>query len=110
MEVFDMSKEKKKIKVPKSVLDLRMSPKKFAKKNNIKIKGKGMSKSECKHNKKRLEKAYAEFALDGMNKAVKILSEHSEGKKIDKIKDGVENIITNPEAMHRIVKLYNKEM
>jgi len=73
-----MSKEKK-IKVPKSVLDLRMSPKKFAKKNNIRIKGKGMSKSERKHNKKRLKEAYAENAINGLNKAVKILADHPEG-------------------------------
>lgn len=102
-----MSKEKK-IKVPKSVLDLRMSPKKFAKKNGIRIKGKGMSKSELKHNKKRLEKAYAENAINGLNKAVKILAEHPEGKKIDKVKEGVENIISNPNVMKRIAKIYDK--
>ena len=55
--------KKKKIKIPKSVLDLRMSPKKFAKKHNIHIKGKGMSKRERKYNEKRLKKEYASFAL-----------------------------------------------
>ena len=99
---------KKKIKVPKSVLDLRMSPKKFAKKNGIRIKEKGMSKSERKYNKKRLRKAYAENAINGLNKAVKILAENSEGKKIDKVKEGVDNIISNPDVMKQIAKLYDK--
>lgn len=103
-----MSKEKK-IKVPKLVLDLRMSPKKFAKKNNIKIKDKGMSKSERKHAKKRLNEAYAENAINGLNKAVKILAEHPEGKKIDKVKEGVDNIISNPDVMKRVAKLYSKD-
>lgn len=100
---------KKKIKIPKSVLDLRMSPKKFAKKNNIRLKGKGMSKGEKKHNAKRLQKEYSEFALNGLNKAVKIVAENPEGKKIDKVKAGIENIITNPAVMKKIAKLYNKD-
>lgn len=102
-----MSKSKK-IKVPKSVLDLRMSPKKFAKKNNIRIKGKGLSKSERKHAVKRLNHAYSENAINGLNKAVKILAENPEGKKIDKVKEGVDNIISNPDVMKRIAKLYEK--
>lgn len=100
---------KKKIKVPKSVLDLRMSPKKFAKKHGIRLKGKGMSKSERKHNKKRLRKEYADCALSGLNKAVKILAENpSEGKKIGKVKDGVDNIIANSEVMKSVAKMYRK--
>lgn len=102
-----MSKEKK-IKVPKSVLDLRMSPKKFAKKNNIRIKGKGLSKSERKHAQKRLAKMYAEAAIAGLNKAVKILAEHPDAKKINKVKEGVDNIISNPDVMKRVAKLYSK--
>lgn len=102
-----MSKEKK-IKVPKSVLDLRMSPKKFAKKNNVRIKGKGLSKSERKHAKKRLDRMYAENAINGLNKAVKILAEHPDAKKIDKVKEGVDNIISNPDVMKRVAKLYSK--
>ena len=102
-----MSKEKK-IKVPKSVLELRMSPKKFAKKNNIRISGKGMSKGEKKHAKKRLNDAYAENAINGLNKAVKILAEHSEGKKVDKVKEGVDNIISNHDVMKRVAKMYGK--
>lgn len=102
-----MSKEKK-IKVPKSVLDLRMSPKKFAKKQGIRLKGKGMSKSERKHNRKRLKQAYAENAINGLNKAVKILADHPEGKKVNKVKEGVDNIISNPGVMKRVAKLYGK--
>ena len=100
---------KKKIKIPKSVLDLRLSPKKFAKKNNIHISGKHMSKGEKKHNIKRLKKEYSEFAINGLNKAVKIVTENPDCKKIEKVKAGIENIITNPEVMKRIAKMYNKD-
>ena len=99
----------KKIKMPKSVLELRLSQKKFAKKHNIKLKGKGVSKRDKKHNRKRLRDEYSEHAINGLNKAVKILAEHpEEGKKIVKVKDGVDNIITNPAVMDRIAKLYKK--
>lgn len=98
----------KKIKVPKSVLDLRLSPKKFAKKHNIKLKGKGMSKREKKHNLKRLKSEYSEYAITGLNKAVKILAENPDGKKINKVKDGVENIISNHDVMKKIAKIYRK--
>ena len=106
----DKDKDKKgKIKIPKSVMDLRISPKKFAKKNNIDIKGKGLSKKSKKRNIKRLREKYSESAIIGLNKAVKILSENSgEGKKILKVKDGVENIISNPEIMKRVAKIYGK--
>ncbi len=100
--------KKKKIKIPKSVLGLRMSIKKFAKKNNIHLKGKGMSKKEKKYAQKRLNKEYSEFAINGLNKAVKILAENPEHKKVEKVKEGVENIILNPEAMKRIAKIYKK--
>ena len=50
-----MSKEKKKIKIPKSVVELKMTPKKFAKKHGIKLRGKGLSKGEKKRNTKRLD-------------------------------------------------------
>lgn len=101
--------KKTKIKIPKSVLDLRMSPKKFAKKHSIRLKGKGLSKRERKHNAKRLTKEYSEHAINGLNKAVKILAENSaENKKVLKVVDGVDNIITNPEVMKRVAKLYRK--
>jgi len=101
-------KSKKKIKIPKSVLDLRMSPKKFAKKHNIRLKGKGISKRERKHNEKRLDKEYSEHAITGLNKAVKILAENPENKKIRKVEKGVDNIICNPKIMKRIAKIYRK--
>ena len=78
-----MSEKKKKIKIPKSVLELKMSPKKFAKKHGIKVKGKGLSKGEKKRNIKKLRNSYSEAAINGLNKAVKILAENSpEGKKV----------------------------
>lgn len=103
-----MSKEKKKIKIPKSVLDLRMSPKKFAKQEGIKVKGKHLSKKERKYNEKRLNKAYSENAINGLNKAVKILAENPDVKKCDKVKEGVDNVISNPKIMKCIAKLYGK--
>lgn len=102
--------KKGKIKIPKSVLDLRLSPKKFAKKHNIRLKGKGLSKRERKHNSKRLTKEYSESAISGLNKAVKILAENSQDdKKIYKVIDGVDNIISNPDVMQKIAKLYRKD-
>ena len=99
---------KKKIKIPKSVLELRISTKKFAKKHDIHLKGKGMSKKERKHNQKRLDKEYAEFAISGLNRAVKIMAEHPDHKKIEKVKTGVENIVTNNGVMKKIAKLYRE--
>lgn len=106
-----MAKKSKKIKIPKSVLDLQMSPKKFAKKHSIRTKGKGMSKKERKHNIKKLKKEYSESAANGLNKAVKILAEHdsSDSKKILKVKKGVDNIISNPDVMKYIAKIYKKQ-
>lgn len=99
----------KKIKIPKSVLELRLSPKKFAKKHDIRLKGKGMTKREKKYNAKKFKKEYSEYSLTGLNKAVKILAENSsESKKLDKVKEGVDRIITNPEVMTQIAKLYKK--
>lgn len=104
-----MAKNKKKIKIPKSVLDLRMSPKKFAKKNHIRLKGKDISKHEIKRNRKRLKIEYSEFALNGLNKAVKILAENDpERKKIQKVRAGVDNIISNPVVMKKVGKMYRK--
>ena len=98
----------KKLKIPKSVLALRMSPKKYAKKHSIKISGKHLSKREKKHNVKKLKKEYSEAAINGLNKAVKILAEFPKHKKSDKVKTGVENIISNPDVMKRVAKLYKK--
>lgn len=101
---------KKKIKIPSSVTELGMSKKKFAKKNNIKLKGKGMGKKEKKHNEKRMLKEYAEHATDGLNKAVKILAENDaeKVKKINKVKKSVDVIISDPAVMEQITKVYKK--
>ena len=99
----------KKLKIPKSVLSLRMTPKKFAKKHNIRLKGKNVSKKEKKHNTKRLIREYSEFAASGLNKAVKIVAEHPKHKKTQKVMDGIDNIISNPDVMKKIVKLYKKD-
>lgn len=100
---------KKKLKIPKSVLDLRLSPKKYAKKHGIRLKGKGMKKAERKHNLKKLKKEYSESAINGLNKAVKILVENSpEKKKVKKVEKGVDNIISSPNVMKRVAKIYRK--
>jgi len=99
----------KKIKIPKSVLQLKKSPKKFAKAHGIKLKGKGLSKKEKKYNLKKLRKEYGEFAANGLNKAVKILAEYPENKKSEKVKEAVENIITNPDVMKRVAKVYKND-
>jgi hypothetical protein len=99
----------KKLKIPKSVTELKLSPKKFAKKHGIKLKGKDLTKGEKKRNLKRLKTQYSEAAIRGLDRAVKILAENdSESKKIIKIKNAVDNIISNAEAMKRIAKIYKK--
>lgn len=101
--------KKTKVKIPKSVLDLKRSPKQFAKKHNIRIKGKGFSKGEKKRAKKRLAKEYAANAASGLNKAVKILAENpTGGKKIEKVQAAVDNVISNPKVMGRVASLYRK--
>jgi predicted nucleic acid-binding Zn ribbon protein len=101
--------KKRKLKIPKSVLDLRLSMKKFGKKHSIKLKGKGLSKSDKKRNTKRLFNQYSESAINGLNKAVKILAEtNKDSKKILKVKSGVDNIINNSKVMGRIAKIYRK--
>ena len=103
-----MSKDKK-LQISKSILQLRYPIEKFAKKHGIRIKGKNLSKGEKKRNKKRLFDSYCENAINGLDKAVKILvSTNKEGKKVNKVKEGVDNIITNPLVMKKISKLYNK--
>ena len=101
--------KKKKLKIPASVRQLLYSEEKFAKKNGIKVKGKGLSKKERKRNIKRLHREYAEAACRGLNRAVRILADNPEHKKSEKVKQGVENIITNPEAMRRIAKIYKND-
>ena len=103
-----MSK-KKKISIPKSVSELKMSIKKFAKKNNIRLKKVG--KKEKKRNLKKLRSLYSKSAIIGLDKAVKIISENpqAEGKKIEKVKTAIEKVITNNTVMEDIAKLYKKD-
>lgn len=103
-----MSKSKK-VKIPKSVLNLRWSMQKYAKKNGISLKGKGMSKKEKKYAAKKLNHEYSEAAINGLNKAVKILAENEDFSKIEKVKDGVFNIIKNPTVMKRVAKIYKND-
>lgn len=104
-----MAKDKK-IKIPKSVLQLRWTIKKFAKKHNIRVKGKGLSNGEKKRNLKRLRKLYAQSAINGLNKAVKILTEVSpDKKKIISIRKNVEKIVCEPAIMSKIAKLYKND-
>jgi hypothetical protein len=109
--VMAKSEKKKKLKIPKTVLQLEWSPKKFAKKHNIRINGKGMSKREKKRAHKRLNNEYSEFAITNLNKAVKILSENQreDNKKINKVKSAVESIISNTAVMRDIAKRYKKD-
>ena len=65
-------------------------------------------KKKLKIPKSVLMKEYSDFAASGLNKAVKILAENPKHKKAEKITSGVDNIITNPEVMKRIAKLYKK--
>lgn len=100
--------KKKKVKIPKSVLDLRLSPKKYAKKHDIRLKGKHMRKRDKKRNLEKLKRDYSRSAINGLNKAVKIIAENPDAKKIDKVKDGIDNVILNPAVMKRVAKLYKK--
>lgn len=101
--------KKKKLDIPDSVKELRYSQKKFAKKHGIRLKGKGMSKKDRKHQLKKLRAEYSRCAIKGLNKAVKIMADNPDAKNIDKVRDGVDNIIRNPDVMKRIAKLYKKD-
>jgi len=104
-----MAKEKKKIKIPESIYELRWDMKKYAKKNSLRYKGKGMKKKERKEAERKLFRAYAMSTIKNLNKAVKILSENPvDSKKMIKVRKGVDNIISNAEIMKRIAKYYNK--
>lgn len=101
--------KKKKLEIPDSVKELRYSYKKFAKKHGIRIKGKGMSKKERKRQMKKLHAEYCRCAVKGLNKAVKIMAEHPDAKNIDKVREGVENIIKNAAVMKKVAKYYRKD-
>ena len=87
--------------------------KKFAKKNDIpyNLKGKDFSKKEKKKAAKEFNKEYASAQLDSLDKAVKILVQcgMQENKKIDKIKESVDDVIRNPSLMNDIIDIYKKD-
>lgn len=100
--------KKRKIEVPKSLYDLKLSEKKFAKKHNIRISEKSMSKRERKRARQRLDDEYGKFVIIKLNKALKILSDvkDEENKKIIKLKDIINNIILNKDTMKQVSKVY----
>ena len=98
--------DKKKVKIPNSVKHLKYSIQKYAKKNDIHLKK--LPKRDRKKAEKRLMEDYSESSLIGINKAVKILTEHPDCENSEKIKTGIENIILNPEVVKAIAKLYKK--
>lgn len=104
-----MKSKHKKLDIPASVKELRLSEKKFAKKHGIRLKGKGMRKKDRIRQEKKLHKEYSRAMIKGLNKAVRMMADHPEAKNIDKVKDGVENIIRNAKAMRRISRIYKKD-
>ncbi len=108
-----MGKKKKKIDIPDNVKQLGMAKKKFAKKNDLpyKMKGKEFSKKEKKNAVKEFNKEYASAQLEALDKAVKILVQCGmhESKKIDKLKERVDEVIRNQELMDGMISVYKKE-
>lgn len=104
-----MGKDKKDIEIPKCVKVLKMSKKKYAKKNDFNIDSKKMGDKERKRKLKKLTLEYNEDIIKGLDKAVKILSEvTTESKKLNKIKAGVESVIVDPSTMDAVAELYKK--
>lgn len=104
-----MGKDKKDIEIPKCVKVLKMSKKKYAKKNDFNIDSKKMGDKERKRKLKKLTLEYNEDVIKGLDKAVKILSEVTvESKKLNKIKEGVESVIVDPSTMDAVAELYKK--
>ena len=104
-----MGKDKKDIEIPKCVKVLKMSKKKYAKKNDFNIDSKKMGDKERKRKLKKLTLEYNEDVIKGLDKAVKILSEVTEeSKKLNKIKAGVESVIVDPSTMDAVAELYKK--
>ena len=99
----------KKVKIPESVKELRYTKKEFAKKNGIHLR-KGGSKKERKFSRKKFESVWMEHATTGLDKSVRILAENPnrEGKKIDKVKSGIERVITDGSSMELVTKQYKK--
>lgn len=103
-----MGKDKKDIQIPKCVKMLKLSKKKFAKKNDIKITDK-MKKKERERKLKKLTIEFTEETIKGLDKGVKILSEVSDdSKKVNKIKEWIVSKITDAETMDAVAEMYKK--
>ena len=103
-----MGKDKKDIQIPKCVKVLKLSKKKFAKKNDFNL-DKKMKKKEKERKLKKLTLEYSEEVIKGLDKGVKILSEVSDdSKKVNKIKEWIVNKITDASTMDMVVELYKK--
>ena len=103
-----MSKDKKDIQIPKCVKMLKLSKKKFAKKNDIKITDK-MKKKVRERKLKKLTIDFAEETIKGLDKGVKILSEVSDdSKKVNKIKEWIVAKITDSDVMDSVAEMYKK--
>jgi hypothetical protein len=102
-----------KLKIPKSVIDLKLTRKRFAKKNNIRLKGKDLTNKDKNRNRKKLNNLYSEAMLNGLNKAIMIISENkinkTNEKKINRIRKDISNLIPQSKIMKRIAKLYSKK-
>ena len=102
-------KKKKDIQIPECVKVLKLSKKKYAKKNGIDLDSSKMSKKENKRKLKKITLEYNEDVIKGLNKAVKILTEvQEESKKVNKLKAWVEEKITDPATMDSVAELYKK--
>lgn len=98
----------KKIKIPDTVKDLKLSPKKFGKKIGIRI-NKGMPKKERKFYTKKLWNKYGKMAAEGLNDAMHILSENNpEEKKMAKVVKRVDGVLESPKTMNVVIKRYKK--
>ena len=106
-----MSKKKLKISIPKSLMQLSISQSKFAKRNGIKIKGKGIKKKELKENLKRARKGHVASTLKDLDRAIKIVIENPtiENRKMTKLQLGIISVIERPEMMDGVGKLYLKD-
>lgn len=99
----------KKIKLPRSVKQLRLSKKKWAKKNGMDYTGKKLSKGDKKVNKKRVKKKYPVAVAKGLNKAVQVITENPNSDKIDKINEAINGILTQPKLMAKVAKVYKED-
>jgi flagellar biosynthesis regulator FlaF len=102
--------KKKKIKIPKKVMQLKWSMGKFAKKNDLAVKKKA-KKKERKEAKRKLLRSYSEFVITRLNSAASILSKMGteETRKSLELREAIIQIIAQNDVMKQIAKIYKKE-